>query len=108
MKKDRFDEWVRALSPSRELLFSYRRGRIDWDGFTAAFIGELSDNPEALETIWALRQASKTKNVTLLCYEKEGAPCHRHIVRELIERSVSASLDPGAAGSLGRPSPGRT
>ena len=25
------------------------------------------------------------QNITLLCYEKDGCPCHRHMVRDLIE-----------------------
>ncbi len=94
VKKDRFDEWVQVLSPSPELLFSYRDGKKDWEGFRMSFITELSDNVDSLEAIQALNEASKTENVTLLCYERSGNPCHRHLVRDIVETPSLISKAP--------------
>lgn len=84
VKKDRFDRRVVALSPSRELLSSYRTGERDWAEFSEAFLAELRVNPESLEALRSLHELSKDQDVTLLCYERAGLPCHRYIVRDLV------------------------
>jgi uncharacterized protein YeaO (DUF488 family) len=86
VKKDRFDRRVLALSPSRELLSSYRSGEKDWGEFSEAFLAELRANPESLEEIRSLHELSKVQDITLLCYERPGLPCHRHIVRDLLTK----------------------
>ncbi len=87
VKKDRFDEWVRVLSPSSELLMSYKRGEKDWESFKRQFILELRDSLDSQEAILTLNQLSKIYDITLLCYEKSGTPCHRHLVRDIIENA---------------------
>jgi uncharacterized protein YeaO (DUF488 family) len=86
VKKDRFDRWVRELSPSAVLLRAYRLKEKSWDAFRTEFIAELSANPSSLEALHTLRRESRKGNVTLLCYEKSGNPCHRHIVAELVKK----------------------
>jgi len=84
VKKDRFDRRIIALSPSRGLLSSYRDGEKDWDQFSKTFLSELRANPESLEAIRSLHALSKSQDVTLLCYERSGAPCHRYLVRDMV------------------------
>lgn len=85
MKRGRFDEWSRALSPSRELLRRYRSGEVAWEGFVESFIAELRSSEEGREALRLLRARGESGDVTLLCYEKEGIPCHRHVVKNLID-----------------------
>jgi len=33
VKKSQFDSWVRELSPSKELLFSYKEAKISWAAY---------------------------------------------------------------------------
>lgn len=94
VKKDRFDRRVVVLSPSRELLTSYRSGVKDWDQFSKAFLAELRTNPESLEAIRTLSALSKVQDVTLLCYERAGLPCHRYIVRDLFSAPSLLSARP--------------
>lgn len=91
VKKDRFDVWAKALSPSRELLASYRSGKKGWRQFASSFLSELrgEESREALERLAAL---SRDSVVTLLCYEREGLPCHRYLVRDALR---GAGLVPG-------------
>jgi uncharacterized protein YeaO (DUF488 family) len=84
VKKDRFDLWVKPLSPSRELLTSYRAGNKSWDQFSESFISELRASAESIEALRALSTKSQLQEITLLCYEKESLPCHRHIVRDIL------------------------
>ena len=86
VRKDRFDRWVKSLSPSRELLSSYKAGEKSWDQFRESFLLELRASPESIEALRALREQSQLQDVTLLCYEKEGLPCHRQVVRDILTK----------------------
>ncbi len=85
VKKDSFDEWLGALSPSPKLLFDYKEKKITWKTFKDRFVMELASNVESVELINILHDEMKSDVITLLCYEKNGVACHRHIVAELIE-----------------------
>jgi uncharacterized protein YeaO (DUF488 family) len=87
VKKDRFDRWERRLSPSRELVSSYKAGRIAWKQFRLSFLREMQsqDPAEALED---LKSLSRHTEVTLLCYEKEGERCHRQLVKDLVSKKT--------------------
>jgi uncharacterized protein YeaO (DUF488 family) len=90
VKKDHFDYWFQELSPSANLLQAYKERKYDWQTFKSAFLSELWNNIDSLETIYALNSSiKKLRDITLLCYEKEGNPCHRHLVRELVEAPKS-------------------
>lgn len=83
VKKDHFDQWVRDLAPSASLLKSYKLGDVNWKEFTLSLLSELRGNAASLDIIYKLH--GQSDNVTLLCYEKDGAPCHRHILRKVIQ-----------------------
>ena len=72
------------LSPSWELLNLYKQNH-DWDMYTRQFIKQM-DKPACwaeMKRIWDL---SQTKDVYLVCFEKDGDNCHRHILIELIKK----------------------
>jgi uncharacterized protein YeaO (DUF488 family) len=83
--KTHFDAWASALSPSPGLLFSFKEGKKSWDGFKRSFLAELKKNIDSLEAVQALNELSQKRDVTVLCYERDGIPCHRHLVRDIIE-----------------------
>lgn len=85
VKREKYDIWVRELAPSAELLKRYKNTQIDWDDFKTTLLNELRDNLESVEVIQTLHSQSQFGDVTLLCYEKDGCPCHRHLVRDLME-----------------------
>jgi uncharacterized protein YeaO (DUF488 family) len=93
VKKDRFDRWVRDLSPSRELLGAYRSGEKSWEVFESEFTAELNANPSSMLAIRSLREESRKGNVTLLCYERSGMSCHRYIVAELVKKHKKPRAD---------------
>ena len=100
VKKDRFDRWIKPLSPSRDLLTSYRAGGKSWAQFRECFISELRESPESLAELRALATQSRAEDITLLCYEKEGLPCHRNVVREVLNKPelLSGFLESRTAG----------
>lgn len=83
VKKGHFDKWMRELAPSKDLLKEYKDGQIDWKFFQSNFKKQMKKN-ESLEIIEKLVNISKQKNITLLCYEKDGDNCHRHILQNMI------------------------
>ena len=92
IKKSHFDCWMRELSPSKELLSSYKDERISWDKFKAKFLRELAKSKAGMDAIDFLRHRSHIENVTLLCYEKAGNPCHRYIISDLIRDQEKARI----------------
>jgi uncharacterized protein YeaO (DUF488 family) len=105
VRKDRFDRRIIALSPSRDLLWSYRDGEIDWDQFSKSFLSELRANPQSLEAIRSLHELSRVNDVTLLCYERSGVPCHRYLVSDLVAAPDLVSGRPEAERGNGKRSP---
>jgi uncharacterized protein YeaO (DUF488 family) len=85
VKKDKFDCWIRELSPSRNLLKNYRQGKYNWEEFKTVFMSEIRDNKDSLERIEDLNVQNEFLVITLLCYEIEGENCHRYIVKDIIE-----------------------
>ena len=85
VKREKYDIWVRELSPSPELLKRYKNTEISWDDFKTILLSELRDNIDSVEAIHTLQSKSNMQDVTLLCYEKDGCPCHRYMVKDLIE-----------------------
>ncbi|MFW6130110.1 MAG: DUF488 family protein [Atribacterota bacterium] len=72
------------LSPSKELLWSYKLGKIDWKEYERRFRKQIIDNPKAMTQLGLISTASKKRDVYLICYEKYY-PCHRFILIEMIK-----------------------
>ena len=85
VKREKYDIWVRSLAPSAELLKKYKNSEINWNTFKTTLFYELKNNIDSVETIYTLQPKNSVHNITLLCHEKDGCPCHRHMVRDLIE-----------------------
>ncbi len=83
VKKTHFDDWVRELAPSRELLKQYKEGKITWKKFEKQFIKQMNDE-ESKEKLQIISTQAKKKPITLLCYEKNDHECHRHLVQNLL------------------------
>ena len=85
VRKDRVDAWDRGLAPSTELLADYRAKTIDWPAFARRFAGEMAEREESVAALAALRERVRSETVTLLCWEVDGAMCHRTLLRALVE-----------------------
>lgn len=91
VRRTQFDDWVSSLSPQKELLYQYKQGLIDWPRFKHSFIAQLKDDIESLDAIHALHDWGLEHNITLLCYERTGVACHRHLVRDIVENPMLLS-----------------
>lgn len=73
-----------VLSPSKTLLWDYKNGKVDWEGYVKTFIREM-DNPACVAIMREIKQIAMTRDVYLLCYEKEY-PCHRFLLLDMIKK----------------------
>jgi len=90
VRKDHFDQWLRELAPSKDLLKGYKAGTINEKQFTAMFLDQIKASEESQNTIRALCEISRNTNVTLLCYERDGDFCHRHILHDIISNQMAS------------------
>lgn len=71
-----------VLAPSWDLLNSYKDSLTDWHEYERRFRREM-ENPEAVKEMRRIKELAKTRDVRLICYEK-NYPCHRFILMDLI------------------------
>ena len=77
------------LAPSKELLNGYKNGSIDNDEYTEIYLCQL-DNLKCLKE---LLEQLDTCGCVLLCYEKPGDFCHRHILSEYAREKFNIIIE---------------
>lgn len=88
------------LAPSADILYEYKHTR-DEEKFTKAFRSEL-DRLDPLSVVAdLLDMAGENPDIVLLCYEKAGDFCHRHIVAEWLREHRVPVEEYGMAGGSG-------
>jgi uncharacterized protein YeaO (DUF488 family) len=93
IKKTHFDIWMKDLAPSQKLLKEFKTTKKTWKQFITNFKSELQRNNDGLQLIKDLKVKTKSKNVTLLCFEKDGTPCHRHLLKKIIQSPKYLKMD---------------
>jgi uncharacterized protein YeaO (DUF488 family) len=92
-KRDFYDVWLPALSPSQELVTFGLNSRDDktWRVFERKFRTEMRE-PEAARLLDLLAALSHQTNFSLGCYCENEDRCHRSILRALLtERGAELS-----------------
>lgn len=79
-----FDEWLKGLAPSINLLNEYRQGKIDWDEYEIKYTREMEDNKELISRLRI--RSNNGEVITLLCWEVGDSHCHRRLLKDLIEK----------------------
>ena len=87
-----FDRWLPVLSPSRGLLADWKQGLITWEEYTERFHQEILGLAEALAALRHIIELAETRDVYLICWEKEP-PCHRFLLLDLA-RELSGEARP--------------
>jgi uncharacterized protein YeaO (DUF488 family) len=85
ISKENVDEYLPVLAPSRELLYIYRQGQLDWPRFRNQYLKEMQSEA-AMAMIHRLAKAARSKVITVMCVCADEARCHRSLLRELIAR----------------------
>ena len=78
--------WIRELAPSKELLQDWKSKNITWQEYELRYFKEMENKQEFIKE---LANLAASGTITLLCFEKENNPhCHRHLLKQLIERQT--------------------
>jgi uncharacterized protein YeaO (DUF488 family) len=78
-------EHLKDAAPGVELLQDWKKGNISWGEYKKRYHQEMLQQHE---TISKLAKMASDKTITLLCFEREENPhCHRHLLKDLIEKS---------------------
>ena len=87
------DIQLKKLAPELRLLQAFKNGSITNDEYIITYTDQLLrlDNTGYIEqVVGALHTV--TDDVVLLCYEKKGDFCHRHILSEWLNRHYSTGI----------------
>ena len=103
MKSERYDVWMANLGPSEKLLRSALRGLSEekvWRAFARSYKEEMLSsasidranttikNHGQKFTLRLLKRLAEKGHVTLMCHcAEDETHCHRHLLKELVERS---------------------
>lgn len=85
-KRDFYDVWLPALSPTAGLVAVALKSRDDprgWKTFERKFRAEMKQ-PEAAHLLDLLAALSHQTNLAVGCYCEDEARCHRSILRQLL------------------------
>lgn len=77
------DICIEEFAPSKELLYAYKNGNIHDGEYTFRYLAELK-NRDLGTIVNKLASIAQTNDVVLLCYEKKGKFCHRHILADCL------------------------
>jgi len=80
---------ISSLAPSRELLNDWNQDRIPWKEYVERYYQELKAKEEVNALIGEIADLAAKADVWLVCMEKEY-PCHRFLVKQVIERMLVA------------------
>ena len=78
---DSYDAWFRGLAHPDTLVGAWYRGTLTWDVFTRRYLDSLL-RPESKIALHSLLHLIHSYDLTLLCAEAQGEPCHRHLLAQ--------------------------
>ena len=71
------------MAPSSELLKKFKDGAISWDRFVQRYRSKMN-KPERKYLIPLFAALSKVTDLSVGCYCRDEARCHRSVLRELL------------------------
>lgn len=87
VRKDAQDVWLRGLSPEAGLIKLWKAGKITWNKFEKGYLEEYK-SVEKTRLLSGLKETVKGQRgsaVTLLCACRDDEPCHRQILKKILE-----------------------
>ncbi|HCZ07032.1 MAG TPA: DUF488 domain-containing protein [Thermotogae bacterium] len=92
LQKIREEEGIEYVS-AKQLGNPYRRslksGEATWEEVKPLFEEYIRDNLDAVEEVVKM---SRSKNVCLLCFEKDPNACHRSVIASIIEKDFGLKV----------------
>ena len=93
-KRDYYDVWLPALSPSPDLVKEALAAQteVQWNGFVRRFRAEMKA-PEPAQMLDTLAALSHTGRFSLGCYCEDESHCHRSVLRALLAERGAQIVD---------------
>jgi len=85
VKKEKIDVWYRDLATSKELIKTWKAGKITWTQFRTRYLADLKEEHKRA-LLRELAKRAKLEKITLLCGCRDPDRCHRVILKEQIEK----------------------
>ena len=86
------DEY-KVLAPKYDFFIRWKRGEIDNFKYVELYNKEVLSKLDAIDVCIDLYNISNGNDIVLLCYEKPGDFCHRHIVADWIEEALGVPVE---------------
>lgn len=86
-ERDLFDVWLPTLAPSRELLKSFRAGKLGPHAFSQKYRSEMARTVPR-QTIQLIAELAKSTPVSVGCFCAKESRCHRTALGELIRQAA--------------------
>lgn len=76
--------------PSAEVIKTYRSGQMDFQSLASSYLATLEERwaTDAVVKRW-IDEAPGLGDFTLLCFEREGDPCHRRVLARWLKGKAS-------------------
>ena len=87
VKKTKVDVWFKDLGTDKQLIKSWKKGRVSWVEFRKRYLASLKDLRRQ-EIIRDLVKRARTQEIMLLCACRDPQTCHRILLKEEIEKLV--------------------
>lgn len=84
IRKELVDLWIKDLGPSKELLRSYKDGKMDWEDFRDRYLDEYKKEGKG-KLVKELKERIKEsgkKTTTIMCTCRDENHCHSGIVKD--------------------------
>ena len=86
----------KKVAPTWEILSDWKEGNKDEEAmehYERAYSFKVLRKLDANEIYKDLYELSNGKDVVLLCYEKRGDFCHRHLLAKFLEEKLTIEID---------------
>lgn len=69
----------KEVAPQYDAVCRFKAGTISWDEFSYLYQANILRFKDPRKTVNDLQCLADGRDVAVMCYEKSGDPCHRHI-----------------------------
>lgn len=77
-----------VFAPEWSLVEDWKKNRITWETYEERYLGMLDKRGIS----YALKVLEQFEKVVLLCYEKPGDKCHRHLLAEYLNSKYNMNV----------------
>jgi uncharacterized protein YeaO (DUF488 family) len=96
LKEDDITDNIEILAPSKELLLNYKSGKVTKEEYIKIYIEgieEIENTKKFKRLLEKLKEVNERGyDIFLLCYEKKGDFCHRHLLSDFLNKKYGFKI----------------